>query len=441
MSRSETCIIRLENITHSFSQSSAAPKHLVLDDISLELPARKIIALLGKSGSGKSTILRIIAGLIKPEKGLVSFPAHMWDSPLKMPATSMIFQSFALLPWRTVFENVALGIEAQGVAKGEIYTRTMRALNLIGLDGYEASYPKELSGGMRQRVGFARAIVMNPEVLLMDEPFSALDVLTAENLRGDLLDLWIEKITPLKSILLVTHNIEESLMLADKICLLSSNPGQIVAEITVDLPHPRDKQSGQFQSYVKEIYNLMTNKLHPGSSLGKSRISNLISETNHVESLPNVPPLQFAGFLDVLASTTYNGSADITTIASALQLSYDETGPLLEALKILHFVDVDGTVINISPSGRIFSEGNAGAQKKVLAEHLIKHVPMASMVRRMLAEQEDKKASIKAVTALIASKCPDGVCVKEMLATLITWGAYAGLFSHDKEKATLHLRK
>jgi len=439
MSHTNKTIIKLEHVSHGFQQTAEGPTKSILEDISLQLPAGKIIALLGKSGSGKSTLLRIIAGLIEPQKGQVFY--HGPDEANEIPNISMVFQTFALLPWLTVYENVALGIEAQGLPKKEIHQRTTHALNLIGLDGYESAYPKELSGGMRQRVGFARALVMNPEVLLMDEPFSALDVLTSENLRGDLLDLWIEKITPLKSILLVTHNIEEALLLADQIMLLSSNPGKIIAEITVDLPHPRDKQSEAFQSCLREIYHLMTAKLYPGAIPGKSKMSDLHSKEGEMESIPAVPPLAFSGFLDVLNSSSYNGSVEIATLASDLHLNYADTAPLLEALKLLHFITVQGTLVSITPSGRIFSEGNLKSQKKVLAEHLIKHVHLAGIVRRMLQDADDKQIQLEALEEVLQVKLPQCPDLSQTLKTIIAWGSYAGLFIHDRRTQLLHLRK
>ncbi len=228
----------------------------VLDDVSLSLKEGEIVGLLGKSGSGKSTLLRIIAGLITPSEGAVSFNGQ----PMSQEALgiAMVFQTFALFPWLTVLQNVELGLEAQGTPEKEMRKRSLAAIDLIGLDGYESAYPRELSGGMKQRVGFARALVVNPAILLMDEPFSALDVLTAETLKTDFLDLWVERKIPLKSVLLVTHNIEEAVLMSDRILIFAANPGHIAAEIKVDLHHPRDRQSAAFSAMVEQIYTLMT---------------------------------------------------------------------------------------------------------------------------------------------------------------------------------------
>ena len=231
-------LVKVDGVSRTYHKGGGNDL-LVLQDVSLELRANEIVSLLGRSGSGKSTLLRIIAGLMPPTRGTVAIDGETVDGPA--PQIAMVFQSFALFPWLTVLQNVEIGLEAQGVAPDERKTRALAAIDLIGLDGYESAYPKELSGGMRQRVGLARALVVHPKVLLMDEPFSALDVLTAETLRTDLLDLWTERRMPISSILLVTHNIEEAVLMSDRILVFSSNPGRVAAEIKVDLPQPRNR--------------------------------------------------------------------------------------------------------------------------------------------------------------------------------------------------------
>lgn len=248
-------IINIENLSKSFKK--APSQHLlVLEDVNFKLQEGEIVALLGKSGSGKSTLLRIIAGLIAPSSGTVTYRGKPVTRPVE--GIAMVFQSFALMPWLTVLENVELGLEAQGISREERRHRAIEAIDIIGLDGFESAFPKELSGGMRQRVGFARALVINPDVLLMDEPFSALDVLTAENLKSDLLELWKEKKTNTNGILLVTHNIEEAATLADRIVIFGNDPGYIRAELPVTLPQPRDPESPEYLALVDKIYTLMT---------------------------------------------------------------------------------------------------------------------------------------------------------------------------------------
>ena len=248
-------LLNVEHVRRTFPRGGGEDL-LVLDDVNLNLRAGEIVGLLGRSGSGKSTLLRLIAGLARPQGGSLSY----MGAPILGPTqgVAMVFQSFALFPWLTVLENVQLGLEALNLPPREMRERALAAIDLIGLDGYESAYPRELSGGMRQRVGFARAVVVHPNILLMDEPFSALDVLTAENLRTDLVELWGNGKLPIKGIILVTHNIEEAVLMCDRVLLFSSNPGRVASEIKIDLPQPRDRTSPAFEDYVDRIYVEMT---------------------------------------------------------------------------------------------------------------------------------------------------------------------------------------
>src|SRR5579864_9227757 len=253
--RDDVNLVEVRDLRHVYGKGGGA-NLLVLDHVDLTLKPNEIVGLLGRSGSGKSTLLRAISGLLRPTEGTVTVRDIPGDDTAH--GVAMVFQSFALFPWLTVQQNVELGLEAQGVAPDERRKRALAAIDLIGLDGFENAYPKELSGGMRQRVGLARALVVNPSILLMDEPFSALDVLTAETLRTDLLDLWCEGRMPISSILLVTHNIEEAVLMSDRILVLASNPGRISSEITVDLPQPRNRLDPAFRAMVDDIYARMT---------------------------------------------------------------------------------------------------------------------------------------------------------------------------------------
>ena len=263
-------LLDVHGVRRSFPRSGGG-ELLVLDGVELTLKQGEIVGLLGRSGSGKSTFLRLIAGLAAPQGGTLSYLGHPIDGPAG--GIAMVFQSFALFPWLTVLENVQLGLEALHLPQSEVRTRALAAIDLIGLDGYESAYPRELSGGMRQRVGFARAMVVHPNILLMDEPFSALDVLTAENLRTDFLDLWGEKQLPIKGVILVTHNIEEAVLMCDRVLLFSTNPGRIAGEIKIDIPRPRDRTDPRFESYVDQIYTEMTarqraQRVERGSGVG-----------------------------------------------------------------------------------------------------------------------------------------------------------------------------
>src|ERR1700755_1462013 len=252
-----TNLLEVTNVRRSFPRSGGE-ELLVLDDVNFTLKEGEIVGLLGRSGSGKSTLLRLIAGLSRPQGGTLSYMGAPIQGPVQ--GVAMVFQSFALFPWMTVLENVQLGLEALNLPAREMRERALAAIDLIGLDGYESAYPRELSGGMRQRVGFARAVVVHPNILLMDEPFSALDVLTAENLRTDLIELWGNRKLPMKGIILVTHNIEEAVLMCDRVLLFSSNPGRVASEIKIDLPQPRERTSPAFEDYVDKIYVEMTAK-------------------------------------------------------------------------------------------------------------------------------------------------------------------------------------
>src|SRR6185369_12246837 len=278
-----------------------------------------------RSGSGKSTLLRIIAGLVSPSAGQATCRGEIIVGPPN--GVAMVFQSFALFPWLTVLQNVELGLEALGVDATERHKRALAAIDLIGLDGFESAFPKELSGGMRQRVGFARALVVHPDLLLMDEPFSALDVLTAETLRTDLIDLWTEGRLPIKSILMVTHNIEEAVLMCDRILVFSSNPGRVAAEIRIDLPHPRNRLDPAFRQLVDNIYARMTQRAEI-----KIPVAEGIQGTGVGMVLKHVSSNVLSGLIETLAAPPYHGHADLPVLASQLQLEADDIFQLGEAL-------------------------------------------------------------------------------------------------------------
>src|SRR6185437_13950699 len=358
---------------------------IVLDDVNLTIKQGEIVALLGRSGSGKSTLLRIVAGLLTPTSGEV-----LWRGrPLRGPAegVAMVFQSFALFPWLTVQENVELGLEAQGVARAERDKRAEAAIDLIGLGGYESAYPKELSGGMRQRVGFARALVVHPDLLLMDEPFSALDVLTAETLRTDLIDLWMEGKLPLKSMLIVTHNIEEAVLMADRILVFSSNPGRVANEMRVTFPHPRNRLDPAFRKMVDDIYALMTRRPAPGPPTITATTAPI------AQPLPRVGTNLMAGLMETLAGPPYEGRADLPALAGSLQLELDDLLPLGEALQMLRFAEVAEGDIMLTPAGRRFTQADTEERKRLFAAALMAHVPLVQAIRQVLDERWNHRAS------------------------------------------------
>src|SRR5271167_455921 len=307
-----TTLLNVDKVSQVFSTGSGDARPPVLSDVSMSLRTGEIVALLGRSGSGKSTLLRLIAGLTRPTQGTVTISGEPVNGPAKEVA--MVFQSFALFPWLDVLDNVEIGPRANGVPLDETRKRALKAIDTIGLDGFESAYPKELSGGMRQRVGFARALVMQPKILLMDEPFSALDVLTAETLRTDLLDLWQEGRIPIKSILMVTHNIEEAVLMSDRILVLSSNPGRIASEIAVTIPHPRDRLDPDFRALVDRIYALMTQRPDPTKHPPREAAA---AATGLGLVLPGVSTNWSAAILEEIAAPAYNGKADLPHLADS----------------------------------------------------------------------------------------------------------------------------
>ncbi len=333
----------------------------MLDDVNLTVGEGEIVELLGRSGSGKSTLLRLIAGLNEPSAGTLRFRGAPIAGPA--PGVAMVFQSFAIFPWLTVFENVALGLEAQRLPKDEIRRRSLGAIDLIGLDGFESAYPRELSGGMRQRVGFARALVVHPHLLLMDEPFSALDVLTAETLRTDFLDLWAEGRMPIQAVVLVTHNIEEAVLLCDRILVFGSHPGRILSEIPVRLPQPRNRLDPSFRQLVDRIYEEMTSggthrtDAAPGLGIGTV--------------LPRVSSNLLSGLMEKVAEPPFHGAADLPRIASDLQMEIDDLFPVAETLQMMRFAEVAGGDIRLTEVGMAFAQAGLDDRKQIFSRQLL----------------------------------------------------------------------
>src|SRR5450830_1323311 len=338
-------IYSLNNVSRAFGKGKDELQ--VLSNVDLTLREGEIVGMLGRSGSGKSTLLRIIAGLIQPSAGEVRYNGSLLTGPAE--GVAMVFQTFALFPWLTVLENVEAGLQALQVERKEARKRALAAIDLIGLDGFENAYPRELSGGMRQRVGFARALVVDPTLLLMDEPFSALDVLTAETLRTDLLDLWTQGRMPIKSVLIVTHNIEEAVFMCDRILVLSSNPGRVVAEIKVPFKHPRNRLDPVFRRLVDDVYAKMTARRSADERTGKA-------ELQLGSRLPEVPTNLMAGLIEALAAEPYHGHAGLPNVAERLLLEVDDLFPVAEMLEHLGFAELRGADIKLTDSGKRFAE-------------------------------------------------------------------------------------
>lgn len=421
-------IITIENCCKSFKKA-AAQNLLVLEDVNFKLQEGEIVAILGKSGSGKSTFLRIIAGLVPPSSGRITYRGNPVNGPVN--GIAMVFQSFALMPWLTVLENVELGLEAQGIGREERRHRAIEAIDTIGLDGFESAFPKELSGGMRQRVGFARALVINPDVLLMDEPFSALDVLTAENLKSDLLELWQEKKTNTNGILLVTHNIEEAATLADRIVIFGSDPGYIRAELQVDLPQPRNPEAPEFGMLVDKIYTLMTT-----GPKEKAKRAQRERQIGLGYRLPDVEPSELSGLIETMK--TFEERIDLPELADEFMMNIDDLFPILETLEILGFAKVSAGDIQLSELGKQFSEADLQTRKQLFARGLLEKVPLARYIRHVL----DEKIGHRVSEERFLSKLEDYLSEKEaerVLRTMIDWGRYAEIFAYDFNTGILSL--
>ena len=426
-------LIEVHGCRQSYHKEASADL-LVLDNVELTLREGEIVGLLGRSGSGKSTLLRIIAGLLRPTAGDVRWRGRPLAGPV--PGIAMVFQSFALFPWLTVAENVELGLEAQGVARAERKKRAEEAIDLIGLGGYESAYPKELSGGMRQRVGLARALVVHPDLLLMDEPFSALDVLTAETLRTDLIDLWSERKLPLKSILMVTHNIEEAVLMCDRILVFSSNPGRVAHELRVPFAHPRNRLDPAFRQMVDDIYAVMTRRAPSLATPGT--VAAQAPEVTINTKLHAVSTNVLAGLMETLAAPPYDGRADLPALAAALQLEADELLPFGETLQLLHLAEFEEGDIRLTEGGRAFVQADTDARKRHFAEALRSHVPLASAIRRTLDERWNHRASsVRFLDELEDHMSPE--YAEETLHAVISWGRYGELYAYDEEAAQFFL--
>jgi NitT/TauT family transport system ATP-binding protein len=421
-------LIHLANVRKSFRAPDRSER-VVLDEVNFRLQEGEIVALLGKSGSGKSTLLRIIAGLVKPNGGDVLYRGKSINGPAN--GISMVFQSFALFPWLTVQQNVELGLEAMAVPPEEREERATEAIDIIGLGGFESAFPRELSGGMRQRVGFARALVMRPDVLLMDEPFSALDVLTAETLRNDLLELWQERKIPTKGILFVSHNIEEAVTIADRVLIFSSDPGRVKAEIPVTLQHPRDTEAPAFKQIVDEIYGIMTQ--HPQRAAGAAA-----EPLSLGYRLPEASPYKIEGMLEALAEEPLNGKADLPALADILQLPDDTLFHLLEAGRIFQFIKVEHGDVAMLPLGQAHVEADDSGRKKIFAEQMLANVSLAAHIRRVLDERRDHRAPEDRFLQELEDYLTDDEA-ERVLEQVINWGRYAEIFDYDYTSGVLSL--
>ena len=428
-------LLHANDITKYFT-SAEQKQLLVLDSIDFKLFAGEIVAVLGKSGSGKSTFLRIITGLIQPDQGSVFYKGQIITKPMK--GIAMVFQNFALMPWLTVLENVELGLEAMGIPKKIRRQRSLKAIDTIGLDGFESAYPKELSGGMKQRVGFARALVVEPELLIMDEPFSALDILTSDNLRSDLLDLWQDKVTNIKGIVCVTHDIEEALLMANRIVIFSNDPGKIQADISVNLKYPRNPKSAKFQNLRDQIYTIMTtsNRISIEKVKNKQIINKALPEFSY--RIPEVDISELTGFLEVAPEHEDEGKINLPALAESLHLDVNNLFPITEVLDMLRFVKIVDGELKLTERGKEFVEADILERKQIFAEHLLKYLPIANKIKETLDQNVDHKVLKELFLEELQINFSNEESEK-ILRTVISWGRYAEIFSYDYDSGELSL--
>jgi len=426
-------LIALENVTKSYLQPNGQTIS-ILDAISLEIPTGEIVALLRPSGSGKSTLMRMIAGLIPPSTGQIKY--HQRPLVGLNPGAAIIFQNFALYPWLTVLENVELGLKAKGEPLATRQKKALHMIDVIGLDGFENAYPKELSGGMRQRVGFARALAVEPELLCMDEPFSALDVLTAENLRIELLDLWLEKRIPTKTILIVTHGIEEAVMLADRILILGRNPGRVRADFPVKLAHYRDRKSPAFEALVDQVYRIITNPdqedIQPILSPNQAKQKTVEKS----QSLPLVRIGAVAGFIELLEDR----QGDLYRLAQELLLELDDIVPIIEAAKMMKLLTLKEGDIYLTAMGKQFIEGDIDERKHLIRQSILDNIRLVQQIKRLLDANPSQRISEDLILEILeVNFSPEES--KKQLKMAIDWGRYTELFGYDEPAGAIYLEQ
>jgi len=430
-------LIAVADCCKSFPHPEGKSEFTVLDGIDLSVAKGEVVALLGRSGSGKSTLLRIMAGLIPATSGQVLSGGKPLRGP--NPDVAMVFQSFALLPWLTVIENVELGLEARGIGRVERTKRALKAIDLVGLDGFESAYPKELSGGMKQRVGLARALVVEPKVLFLDEPFSALDVLTAENLRGELDDLWNAGNFPAQSIVLVTHNIEEAVFLSDRVIVMSANPGRIRGEVKIDLPRPHKHNDARYKKLVEHLYHIMTNPsieiepLRPVARRGRK-----VAVSPYAEPLPHAPVGTISGLLELIVE--HPDVHEVAKIAERLLMEIDDLLPILDAAVLLGFAELSEGQVRLTEAGRDFATATILRSKEIFRNQALAHAPLVAAITRALQERESKKESADFFLDRLKDHYPEEEA-RLQFETAVDWGRYAELFEFDADEESLSIHE
>ncbi|MGO0122530.1 ABC transporter ATP-binding protein [Desulfothermobacter acidiphilus] len=418
-------LIELQKVTKKYPLGEHS-EVTVLEDISLAVHQGEFMGILGPSGSGKSTLLRIMAGLVPPTSGTVLYKGR----PLSgvNPGVAMVFQNFALYPWLTVLENVALPLLVSGQPWEVCREKALGIIDMVGLDGFESAYPKELSGGMRQRVGVARALIAEPDVLLMDEPFSALDVLTAENLRRDLLKLWLEEKIPTKAIVLVTHNIEEAVYLCDRILVLSRDPGRIIAEVPVNLPHWRERKNPRFTALVDEIYTILTRQKAPSAPPAPPA----------PRRLPVARVGAVTGLVEYLLEV--GGQADLYALGEQFTMDLEDLLPIVEAAAITGLVTVHEGDVELTAIGRRIAAASLLERKEIFREQILQNVRRIRWIVSVLSSKPNHRMPKEFFLSVLEQHfSPEEARLQ--LDILIDWGRYAELFGYDEDSRCLYLEE
>lgn len=418
--KSGNVLLKIEGVTKAYGRGDR--KFIAVKDINLTIREGEFVALLGPSGCGKSTLLRMINGLIPVTEGKITYRDRVIHGV--NPYATIVFQSFALYPWLSVIDNVALALEARGESKAARYERAERLLDVVGLDGFEGAYPRELSGGMRQKVGFARALAVEPELLCLDEPFSALDVLSAESLRGELMELWTGGQLPTKAILMVSHSIEESILMSDRIVVMGKEPGHIVAEFAIDIPHPRDRKDSRFESLTDRIYAAIAGR----TQSEYAEVGTAPGTPGRTRVLPDASVSAMAGLLEYLDSNPAP-RMDIYKLNNELGLEMDELVQIMEMAEMLGFATLSEGDILLTPLGQAYSEASIQTRKELFAQR-VRRLPMMQWMIQMLRVVPNNELPWKVFYTALQPEFPDQMAEKQ-LDIAINWGRYAELIDYN----------
>jgi NitT/TauT family transport system ATP-binding protein len=421
-----TVLCEAREVTHDFTLPNGKPLR-VLENIALAVNAREIVALLGPSGCGKSTILRILAGLIRPTQGEVLY--H--DQPLEglNPGAAIVFQSFALYPWLTVTQNVQVVLTAAGLPQPEVADKAEGAIRLVGLAGFEEAFPRELSGGMKQRVGMARALAVDPEILFLDEPFSQVDALTAESLRAEVIDIWATSGRHPSSILMVSHDIKEVVYMADRIVILGTNPGRIQTVVENRLPRPRDYRAPAFLALVDRLHDIITGHELPD-------LPAAAPGPRPIEPLPDVDPSEVVGLLEYLDAR--EGKEEIFRIAADTNREFGRVISIVEAAELLDFVDTPKRMVLLDTLGKAFVKAMPDERKAIWREQILK-LRLFRDLYDVLQRQPEHKMDQDFVLETIVLHLPQEN-YETVFHTIIRWARFGNLFAYDETEETIALQ-